>query len=160
MCPRRCVRDDLNAHVSPGRSFCVSPSLVPARAPTPTKESNLAAHGPRSAQPGTMCQPTKLRAMFASRACRRAVMIGTDMDKTRMSQVHSPKFLESIDRSNLSKHNLYSGSWCITWQRWSSPGIVRTGAPLCATSPTWGSSRCTQRQRTAEKRRLSSQLSS
>lgn len=37
--------------------------------------------------PGVMCQPSRLRAMFASRACRRSVMIGTALNKSTMRKI-------------------------------------------------------------------------
>ena len=37
--------------------------------------------------PGTMCRPTRLRAMFAMRACRRSVMIGTALSKSVMRNI-------------------------------------------------------------------------
>lgn len=37
-----------------------------------------------SEKPGVMCRPSRLRSMFAMRACRSSVMIGTALDKPRM----------------------------------------------------------------------------
>lgn len=34
-----------------------------------------------------MCRPTRVRAMFASRACRSSVMIGTALNKAEMKRV-------------------------------------------------------------------------
>jgi len=40
-----------------------------------------------TSRPGAMVRPTRLRGMFASRACRKAVMIGTALDKPQMRQL-------------------------------------------------------------------------
>ena len=40
-----------------------------------------------SEAPGTHCTLPKLRAMFAMRACRSAVMIGTHLDRPKMRQL-------------------------------------------------------------------------
>lgn len=37
-----------------------------------------------------MLRPTKTRAMFASRACRKSVMIGTALPQKRMADVRKP----------------------------------------------------------------------
>ncbi|XP_049861028.1 mismatch repair endonuclease PMS2 isoform X2 [Schistocerca gregaria] len=37
--------------------------------------------------PHVMCRPTRVRAMFASRACRKAVMIGTDLSLVEMRRI-------------------------------------------------------------------------
>lgn len=37
--------------------------------------------------PGTMCRPSRVRAMFASRACRKSVMIGTALSHRQMKQL-------------------------------------------------------------------------
>ncbi|CAH1793681.1 unnamed protein product [Owenia fusiformis] len=37
--------------------------------------------------PGVMCRPSKVRQMFASRACRKSIMIGTALSKSHMKQV-------------------------------------------------------------------------
>ncbi|ESO84069.1 hypothetical protein LOTGIDRAFT_108533, partial [Lottia gigantea] len=37
--------------------------------------------------PGTMCRPSRVRMMFASRSCRKAVMIGTALNKTQMKKL-------------------------------------------------------------------------
>lgn len=37
--------------------------------------------------PHTMCRPSRVRAMFASRACRKSVMIGTALSKSTMRQL-------------------------------------------------------------------------
>lgn len=37
--------------------------------------------------PGIMCRPSRVRSMFASRACRTSVMIGTALDRARMRQI-------------------------------------------------------------------------
>lgn len=37
--------------------------------------------------PHTMCRPSRVRAMFASRACRKSVMIGTALSKITMRQL-------------------------------------------------------------------------
>ncbi|XP_049778930.1 mismatch repair endonuclease PMS2 [Schistocerca cancellata] len=37
--------------------------------------------------PHVMCRPTRVRAMFASRACRKAVMIGTDLSLAEMRRI-------------------------------------------------------------------------
>ncbi|XP_034249973.1 mismatch repair endonuclease PMS2 [Thrips palmi] len=37
--------------------------------------------------PNTMCRPSRVRAMFASRACRKSVMIGTALSKSTMRQL-------------------------------------------------------------------------
>ncbi|XP_063850292.1 mismatch repair endonuclease PMS2-like isoform X2 [Scylla paramamosain] len=37
--------------------------------------------------PGTMCRPSRVRAMFASRACRKSVMIGTALTHRQMKQL-------------------------------------------------------------------------
>lgn len=34
-----------------------------------------------------MCRPSRVRAMFASRACRKSVMIGTALSKSTMRQL-------------------------------------------------------------------------
>lgn len=34
-----------------------------------------------------MCRPSRVRAMFASRACRKSVMIGTALGKTDMRRL-------------------------------------------------------------------------
>jgi len=38
--------------------------------------------------PGVMCRPPKVSAMFASRACRSAVMVGTALSVSEMQKVH------------------------------------------------------------------------
>lgn len=40
-----------------------------------------------TSRPGAMVRPTRLRGMFASRACRKAVMIGTALDKPQMRRL-------------------------------------------------------------------------
>ena len=37
--------------------------------------------------PNTMCRPSRVRAMFASRACRKSVMIGTSLSKSDMRRL-------------------------------------------------------------------------
>ena len=37
--------------------------------------------------PHTMCRPSRVRAMFASRACRKSIMIGTALSKTDMRRL-------------------------------------------------------------------------
>ena len=37
--------------------------------------------------PGTMCRPSRIRSMFASRACRKSVMIGTALSETQMKKL-------------------------------------------------------------------------
>ncbi|XP_037791129.1 mismatch repair endonuclease PMS2-like [Penaeus monodon] len=37
--------------------------------------------------PGVMCRPTRVRAMFASRACRKSIMIGTALTKAQMQKL-------------------------------------------------------------------------
>lgn len=37
--------------------------------------------------PGIMCRPSRVRAMFASRACRKSIMIGTTLNKTEMKKL-------------------------------------------------------------------------
>ncbi|CAD7083664.1 unnamed protein product [Hermetia illucens] len=39
------------------------------------------------APPNTMCRPSRIRSMFASRACRKSVMIGTALKQTTMRQL-------------------------------------------------------------------------
>eukprot|EP00039_Didymoeca_costata_P023879 m.8578 g.8578 ORF g.8578 m.8578 type:complete len:899 (-) comp3926_c0_seq1:73-2769(-) len=38
-------------------------------------------------RPGVMCRPSRLRSMFAMRACRSSVMIGTALSKTKMREI-------------------------------------------------------------------------
>ena len=40
-----------------------------------------------SDSPGVFCRPSRIRAMFASRACRKSVMIGTALDKAQMRKL-------------------------------------------------------------------------
>lgn len=40
-----------------------------------------------SDSPGVMCRPTRVRAMFASRACRKSIMIGTALTKAQMQKL-------------------------------------------------------------------------
>ncbi|KAL4624573.1 mismatch repair endonuclease PMS2 [Arapaima gigas] len=40
-----------------------------------------------SDNPGIMCRPSRVRQMFASRACRKSVMIGTALNKTEMKKL-------------------------------------------------------------------------
>ena len=42
-----------------------------------------------SDSPGRMCRPSRVRAMFASRACRTSYMVGTALDKTTMKKIVS-----------------------------------------------------------------------
>lgn len=37
--------------------------------------------------PNTLCRPSRVRAMFASRACRKSVMIGTALSQNEMQQL-------------------------------------------------------------------------
>ncbi|XP_064627462.1 mismatch repair endonuclease PMS2-like [Lineus longissimus] len=37
--------------------------------------------------PGVMCRPSRVRQMFASRACRKSIMIGTALNKTEMKKL-------------------------------------------------------------------------
>lgn len=37
--------------------------------------------------PGVTCRPSRIRAMFASRACRRSIMIGTNLNKAEMRKL-------------------------------------------------------------------------
>ncbi|XP_072044566.1 mismatch repair endonuclease PMS2-like [Amphiura filiformis] len=37
--------------------------------------------------PGTMCRPSRIRQMFASRACRKSIMIGTALNKSEMTKL-------------------------------------------------------------------------
>ncbi|WAQ95733.1 PMS2-like protein [Mya arenaria] len=39
--------------------------------------------------PGVLCRPSRVRAMFASRSCRKSVMIGTYLNKTEMKKLLS-----------------------------------------------------------------------
>ncbi|XP_061401293.1 mismatch repair endonuclease PMS2 [Musca vetustissima] len=41
----------------------------------------------QDAPEGTMCRPSRIRAMFASRACRKSVMIGTSLKKSTMEML-------------------------------------------------------------------------
>ena len=38
---------------------------------------------------GVLCRPTRVRQMFASRACRKSIMIGTALNKADMRKVRS-----------------------------------------------------------------------
>eukprot|EP01134_Creolimax_fragrantissima_P003647 CFRG3647T1 len=40
-----------------------------------------------SENPGVLCRPTKVRKMFAMRACRKSIMIGTALEKAKMKQM-------------------------------------------------------------------------
>ena len=40
-----------------------------------------------SDSPGTMCRPSRVRKMFASRACRMSVMVGTALDHAQMKRI-------------------------------------------------------------------------
>lgn len=40
-----------------------------------------------SDSPGTMCRPSRVRKMFASRACRMSIMVGTALDHSKMRRV-------------------------------------------------------------------------
>ncbi|XP_076037976.1 mismatch repair endonuclease PMS2 isoform X2 [Oratosquilla oratoria] len=40
-----------------------------------------------SDSPGVMCRPSRVRAMFASRACRKSIMIGTALSKAQMRRL-------------------------------------------------------------------------
>jgi len=40
-----------------------------------------------SDSPGTMCRPSRVRSMFASRACRKSVMVGTALNKRQMKEL-------------------------------------------------------------------------
>ena len=42
-----------------------------------------------SDSPGTMCRPSRVRKMFASRACRMSIMVGTALDHRKMKHVIS-----------------------------------------------------------------------
>lgn len=37
--------------------------------------------------PGVMCRPSRVRAMFASRACRKSIMIGTALNQSQMQKL-------------------------------------------------------------------------
>ncbi|RUS86153.1 hypothetical protein EGW08_006101, partial [Elysia chlorotica] len=37
--------------------------------------------------PNVMCRPTRIRMMFASRSCRKSVMIGTPLNKSEMKKL-------------------------------------------------------------------------
>ena len=39
--------------------------------------------------PGVMCRPSRVRQMFASRACRKSIMVGTALNKKEMKRVVS-----------------------------------------------------------------------
>lgn len=41
----------------------------------------------QDAPEGTMCRPSRIRAMFASRACRKSVMIGKALKKSTMEML-------------------------------------------------------------------------
>ncbi len=85
---------------------------------------------------GQMVRCSKARAMFASRACRKSIMIGTPLNRRQMMSV-SPerdsyfRELHRVKRAalNVSFFRLYN-----TWGRWISPGIAPTDGPPCATS--------------------------
>ena len=83
-------------------------------------------------RPGVMCRPSRLRAMFASRACRKAVMIGTALDKTQMHQL--VKQMSGLDQP--CAHLVFSAA-CnrqqILTARCPKQGTARTGDPRCGT---------------------------
>lgn len=41
----------------------------------------------QDAPPNTVCRPSRVRSMFASRACRKSVMIGQALSKRTMKQL-------------------------------------------------------------------------
>lgn len=53
--------------------------------------------------PGIMYRPVKLRRLFASRACRKSIMIGTALNTSQMEKVsvYALPFLHSGSQTNL-----------------------------------------------------------
>lgn len=91
---------------------------------------------------GTMVRCSKARAMFAMRACRRSVMVGKALDKTRMTAVRCSSLLSS-DLHLLTVHpycsldgtvaprDLHTTRSCDTWERWTNPGTAHMVGRRC-----------------------------
>lgn len=104
-----------------------------------------------SDSPGVMCRPSRVRQMFASRACRKSVSFYAPGAFPRfIGLVYSltcdavwicvrwwlaPRWVQARWRN-----------WWVTWVRLSSRGTVLTGGPPWDTWSTWTSSRKTDRE--------------
>ena len=69
---------------------------------------------------GVMCRPSRVRAMFASRACRKSIMIGTALNHQQMKKV---------SRDYVAERALYSMLGISIWFRslWHLVGIKKCG---------------------------------
>lgn len=76
--------------------------------------------------PGQMIRPSKTRRMFASRACRMSVMIGTALTTNQMTTV-SPPFHRGVREGVLMGESRF----CDIWERWINLGLVLMGVRRC-----------------------------
>lgn len=79
------------------------------------------------APPNTMCRPSRIRSMFASRACRKSVMIGTALKQATMRQLID--HMGEVDKPWVSAGQNIQGSKIITFI--THFRIVRTDDQLC-----------------------------
>ncbi len=80
---------------------------------------------------GQMVRPSKTRAMFAMRACRKSVMVGMPLTKRQMTTVCS--ILTSIHvQTHSTVLNILRNRLSSPWARWTYHGTVLTGAQQCA----------------------------
>ena len=86
---------------------------------------------------GQMVRCSKVRAMFASRACRKSVMIGDSLNRQQMVKVS-----EHINSGSALRHGLRDlYRFFNTWVQLNNRGIAPTDARPCDTSVTYLKSR-------------------
>jgi DNA mismatch repair ATPase MutL len=66
--------------------------------------------------PGVMCRLPKVMTMFASRACRSAVMIGTALSRSRMETI--VRHMAKLDNPWACPHGRPSLVRCLQWAFW------------------------------------------
>lgn len=77
-----------------------------------------------------MVRCSKVRAMFAMRACRKSVMIGMSLTHPQMTNVRLPFF--NFELQHESRTDVYLDVRLFgIWVRWTSRGTVPMGGPRC-----------------------------
>ena len=84
---------------------------------------------------GQMVRCSKARAMFAMRACRKSIMIGTPLSRRQMTSVHTTRS-EEIPSLCADSVAPAIARLCSTWVRWTNRGTAPTEDLPCAISPT------------------------
>lgn len=111
-----------------------------------------------SDSPGVMCRPSRVRQMFASRACRKSVSLHLHFCY-RLIEWHYYLYTLSLVlfmfifrwwSALLWASQRWRSSW-FTWGRLSIHGTVLTAGPPWDTSPTWTSSHKTDRVKEGRK---------